>query len=167
MKAVASILNQVSDWLEKLIVFMTWLAVCGLAVVLVANVLMRYFFNFPLVGADELALFLLVWVTFLGTCLSIKRNDMVAVTFLLDKLYRAKKPVLFLIQGLIFAFCLVLLFYGCLWIVSDTTVNGKSAGLQIPLWVPYMIFPFSMICMCIFTLRNLFQLLLADGEKGR
>lgn len=153
-------LDKLSDGLEYLLKILMILSVALMAIVLLIGVLSRYVLPSPIVGTDELAMFLLVWVTFIGASIGIKNNDMVAVTIIVDRLARFKKVILILVQILVLAFSITFLIYGYNWVFSDSMLNKSSPALQIPLWIVYTIFPFTMLTTIIFSIRNIVQLLL-------
>lgn len=55
-----------------------------LCVVVLLQVLFRYILNYPLAWTDEAARFLLIWVTFLGGAIAIKRKE----NFLIDIVFK-------------------------------------------------------------------------------
>lgn len=149
-----NILDLILGVFTKVIEFFIMISVGATGIILIANVIARYVLQKSIVGADEIALLLLVWITFLGACLQIRKRDMVAVTFLLDKLpprlYRAMQ---ILIQICILFFSIWFLYVGFEWLMSSSST--KSAALRLPLWIPNAIFPISMFVIIVFTLDNI------------
>ncbi|WP_251978641.1 TRAP transporter small permease [Salinicola avicenniae] len=62
------------------------LALFGLFVVAIANVIMRYLFASPLAWSEEILQLLLVWATFLGASALVRRNEHVLIGLLGDRL---------------------------------------------------------------------------------
>src|SRR5690606_38783029 len=119
-------------------------------------VICRYIFKYPLPWADELALFMLLWSTFLGASLSIKKSEMIAATFLLDRL-QGKGRLLadITIQILVLVLTIILLVYGFKWIMAPNTVSATSSALRIPMWIPYLIFPITMAFITVFSFEKI------------
>jgi len=151
-------LDKFCDWLESLLKALLMISVALLAAVLLIGVASRYVLPTPVVGMDEAAMFLLVWVTFLGTSIGIKKNDMVAVTVFVERLGTLKKVLQFVVQVLALLFSILFLYYGYKWTFAPSTLNTSSVSLQIPLWLVYVIFPFSMLTTAIFALHNILLL---------
>ncbi|MCP5120235.1 MAG: TRAP transporter small permease [bacterium] len=65
-----------------------FLSVCLLLVfvLIVALVGLRYIFNTGVVGANEAATILFVYITAIGSAIAVGRSEHIAVTFLVDKL---------------------------------------------------------------------------------
>lgn len=62
------------------------LAMFALFLVATANIFMRYLFSAPLAWSEEVLQLLLVWATFLGTSALVRRNELVFISLLTDKL---------------------------------------------------------------------------------
>ena len=151
-------IGHVSDYLEKLIIFIVQISVGVLILDLNLAVIFRLF-KIQLVGTSEIALFLLAWITFLGAAISIKQGSMVAITFILDKLKgNVSTAVQIIIQLFVLLFSSTLFYYGFNWVTAPNVQNTLSSALQIPMWVPYSIIPLSMFLTIIFCLNNIVQI---------
>ncbi|WP_100407021.1 TRAP transporter small permease [Bacillus solitudinis] len=148
-------LGKISCFFERIIMYLCMMTVGTLCLDLILAVFSRYLFQKPIIVADELALLLLANVTFLGASLSVKRNEMVAVTILIERLGRFYWIAQAFIQALILLFSLLLLMYAYVWITSPNVINNTTAALGLPMWIPYLVFPFSMFTTCIFCLNNI------------
>ena len=158
--AKIGIFGKICNILERFVEFVAMISVGAMGLILILAVLFRYVFKSPLTGAEEVAMFLLAWLTFLGASIAIRRNEMVAVTFVLDVLPNGiKKSASILIQILIIGFSVILFYYGYTWLFSSNVMNATSAALRIPMWLPNLMFPLSMLIMTIFCLDNIRNLL--------
>lgn len=141
--------------LETVVKGITIVIVAVTAIILILAVIAR-FLKIPFVGADELALFLLIWITFLGTALSLRNNQLVAVTFLIEKFKPSiRKVVSIMIQVIVCLFSILFLYYSYLWILSPSVANTSSAALKISYWIPYSIIPISSFVFVIFCIDNI------------
>ncbi|PLS18534.1 hypothetical protein CVD28_05185 [Bacillus sp. M6-12] len=157
----SGVLNKINKGLEQFVKSLIVISVGAMSLVLVIAVICRYILKSPLVGADELAILLLSWITFLGASLAIRRNEMVSVTILTDIFPKEiRKAVVIIVQILIITFSIIMLFYGYIWINSTNVLAATSSALHIPMWVPYSIFPFSMLVITIFSLENIKNLII-------
>ena len=60
------------------------LILSAMSVIIFANVALRYTTNFSIVWAEEVARYLMVWMTFLGAGLALRAGSLVAITNLHD-----------------------------------------------------------------------------------
>lgn len=156
---ILSFTNTVNNQLGKILNILCILSMGSLTIVMILNVLFRYFISYSLVWADEAVLYLFAWTSFLGACLGVQRNNMAAVRMLVD---RFSGNVLMLIniviQLLIVAFGALLTFYSYIWWMSPSTVNTTSPTIGLPMWIPTMILPISMGIITLFALTNIIKL---------
>ncbi|MFB4162418.1 TRAP transporter small permease [Alteribacillus sp. JSM 102045] len=159
--------------LTKMVEIVCMMSVGAIAIITILAFISRYILQQPLVGTDELALFLLMWITFLGASLSIRRNDMVALSLFKDKLNSKNNLILqMILQSIIFCFSILGFWVGWLWLTSSSIWEAASASLEFPLWIPSAIFPFTMLIMAIFTLENILNHMKRlkkinnEGEEG-
>lgn len=81
-----SSLIRVLDRLMRLDEVLASAALFGLFLVAVANVFMRYLFASPLAWSEEVLQLLLVWATFLGASALVRRNELVLIGLLSERL---------------------------------------------------------------------------------
>ena len=90
--------------------------------------------------AEELARYLLVWVTMLGSAAGISRGEHITVTVLTDRLSeRGRRIVMAARDAVLVATCGVLVWYG----VAYAQLNGaqESAAIEMPMTIPYLAVP--------------------------
>ncbi|GAB7386416.1 hypothetical protein BSNK01_02510 [Bacillaceae bacterium] len=133
---------------------------------IVAGVIFRYFLDAPLSWSDELAIFSLVWVTFIGGSMSIKRQQAAAVTFLMERLSGTARRVLLAIGGFsVVAFCLYAFYLAATWLSSPSIWFEKSDAMFIPMFYPYLCIPLGLLGMFIHSVDQLLHILFrTDGE---
>ncbi|GAB7054419.1 MULTISPECIES: TRAP transporter small permease [Paenibacillus] len=163
-----NIISTIANIIDRLLI---WVSV-AIGVVLTFNmivaVMFRYVLNHPIFWADELSLYLFCWITFLGASLGVKRADMAAVTFLIDRL----SPKFRLITDIFIHLCTLLFaavigYYSILWVKSPSVVNQLSATIPINLWILYSVVPISMLCIIVFTIDHINKLVSAYIFRAR
>jgi TRAP-type C4-dicarboxylate transport system permease small subunit len=95
-KKLGKILDRILDFFSFLvcaIIVVITLAVC-------VNVIMRYVFNRPIIGVEEITEQLLLFITFLGTAWLLKNEGHVTVDFVVIKLSPRTQAVLSIISSL-------------------------------------------------------------------
>lgn len=118
-------IERVELWLAKLCLLAT-MAVVGLQVVF------RYGFNRPLSWPEELAGFLLVWLTFLVADILVKRKGHVEVEYFADKLSPRVQAIVGLLVNLYIIVFLVFLVVTSLRVAALQLDHGVGAALRIP-----------------------------------
>lgn len=109
------------------------------------QVVSRYVFQSPSSFTDELSRYMLIWVGMLGAAYVAGKHEHLAIDILLTKLSgKAQDYLMILIHACILTFALVVMFIGGSNLVYLTLIlEQKSATLQIPMAVIYVIIPIS------------------------
>ena len=113
-----------------------------ISVVLVLQVFMRYFVNSPLVWAEELARYLLVWCTMIGTSLAVRESRHIVVDFA-PVLFGPRSIGLFRLISMtgIIVFGIVVIVYSLPFVERVQQMNQLSPSLEIPIWWVYLALP--------------------------
>ncbi|MBF9052297.1 TRAP transporter small permease subunit [Roseobacter sp. HKCCD9010] len=82
-------------------------------VVLIAQILSRHFFPYPLAWSEEAARFLFLWIVFLGAAYLVRLNGHIAITLLTSRLPTPLRNVTYLMmQSMVLVFAAVVCWYG-------------------------------------------------------
>ncbi|SFV30700.1 TRAP-type C4-dicarboxylate transport system, small permease component [Devosia crocina] len=113
-----------------------------ISVVLVVQVFMRYFVNSPLVWAEELARYLLVWCTMIGTSLAVRESRHIVVDFA-PVLFGPRSVGIFRLISMagIIVFSIVVIYYSVPFVQRVQQMNQLSPSLEIPMWWVYLALP--------------------------
>jgi len=107
---------------QLLIVFFTSL--------LLVNVIGRYAFNRPFYFAEELAVYILIWMAFLAISVTIARNEMIRLTFLVDLLSpRLRRIIDIVVETLLLVMLVAIAVAAFRWIVSPAVVYSRALTL--------------------------------------
>lgn len=115
-------------------------AVCGLLIamttVVFSQVVARYVFEAPLSWSEELARFLLMWLSMLSAAYAFKTKSHFALRVVVGKLSKSAQRIMALfVHGVVAIFFAILLYFS---IVFVNGVEGHIApALQIPMQIPY------------------------------
>jgi TRAP-type C4-dicarboxylate transport system permease small subunit len=134
--------GKLSDLVFIIEKFLVSILVSLMFISLTLSVIYRYFLNHPLNWTDEMAIFSLVWATFLGGSMGIKRQQAAAVTILMDKIGGRTHRILISIGFFIaFLFSILILIIAFQWVLSPNIAVQKSASMQLPMIYPYLSVP--------------------------
>jgi TRAP-type C4-dicarboxylate transport system permease small subunit len=134
---------------------------CVLVIDVLWQVFSRYILNSPSSFTDELAGYLLIWVSLLGAAYVVGKKEHLAIDLLLQKSPPARKRVLeIIIRALILAFALTVLVIGGTWLVYTRFYLGvTSAALQLPLGYVYIALPLSGLIIIFYTVHHIIDII--------
>ncbi len=120
------------------------IAVVIMAAVTTTDVFLRYFFGKPLLVADDIGVYCMIFVTFVGAALTLKMKRHIMVDMFYKMLPRRAQQWLDVVTT--FAGCFViwvLTWYTFVWVRYTYESGYTSSGiLQTPMWMPMSIIPF-------------------------
>ena len=106
-------------------------ALAVMAIIVLANVLTRYLSNYSIPWSEELARYLMIWLTFLGIGPVLRLGGHVAIDTLQDSLRPSTARVLrLLIVAAVAVFCAVLAYFGSVYV--GRTWMQATAVMEIP-----------------------------------
>ncbi|ANQ85599.1 TRAP transporter small permease [Azoarcus olearius] len=120
----------------------------ALTAIMIAQVILRYFFNSPLFWAEEIAVQLLVFITLIGLSLLVHAGHLVTIDFLSRALGDTGRGVLAIVLGL--GFLVLLTFVAKLgwdWVMRPDVRMELGATTQLPRWYNYSLLPGAMLAM--------------------
>ena len=152
----------VDKMLEKLLILLMSILVIDV----LWQVTSRYILSSPSSFTDELAGFLLIWVSLFGAAYVTGRKEHLAIDLLLQKSSPENKIRLELfIHIVIFLFSFFVLVIGGIWLVySRFILSVKSAALQLPLGYVYIVLPVSGLIILFYSIDNSMKLLKSNSN---
>ncbi|MCM3411859.1 TRAP transporter small permease [Metabacillus litoralis] len=157
-----NIVKRISDAVFTIEKYLVIVLMTIMLVSLVAGVTYRYFLNSPLSWPEELAIIMLVWVTFVGGSMSIKRQQAAAVSILLDRLQPKLRKILLIIGfSLIIAFCGYLIYLCINWVSAPSVFMQKLPSLGVAMFYPYLAIPIGFIGMGIHSICLLIEVVVS------
>lgn len=143
---------------------LTWLCIINitlLALIVLLQVVTR-FFNYSIVGTDEISRLLIVWLTFLGTSLAFHEKMHLAVNFFLKKANAGYRTILHgVVNTLMTVFFAIIVIYGFKF--SFDAMQYTSSALQLPMGIFYLALPVGGVFSLYFILTS-FTASLTDDE---
>ena len=159
MHVIDRISASINRWIEYLL-FGFGLSMAG---VVAMQVFFRYVLNQSLFWSEELARFLLVWLTFLGATVAYRRRAHPGVDMIYAKMPQpARKACRLLTHLAALALFGVMIVYGCQF--AHFIRLQISPALQLPKWIILSIIPASGAVFMIHGLAFLFKDLCGDDR---
>lgn len=134
-------LKKTTRWITKALELFCLISMLGLAAIVTLQIVSRWM-HISLPWTEELARFLLVWLTFLGCTLAIYRKSHLSVNFLVEMMPKKLQKVCNLFTRLVMVvFFTLLVFYG--FRLSAVSMQNMSTSLNWPMGIVYAVLPFS------------------------
>lgn len=157
---------KILKWLEKLeesaaaILFLTAI------LIMLYGVFMRYVLNSPQFGLLEVVRILLPWAIFIGFGRALKENHHIAVDVVYDKFPFPIKRVLAVISNLFgVGFSIFMIISGMQTVMSEYKTGYVTVALGIPIWIEYIVLPFSMVMFGIYFVFKTYKAIIGDKEE--
>ena len=122
--------------------FLLGILLASASLVLFANVVARYVFNWGFPWAEELVRYEIVWMVFLGGSAAARQGLHIGVDIVVKFAPRPlRKTTEALINLISLVFCLLVLFYGAKLIIQTRMFGQVSPALQVPMWLVQLAIP--------------------------
>lgn len=143
----------------------------SITAIMMAQVVLRYFFSAPLFWAEEISVQLLVFASAFGLSLLTRRGDLVSIDFLPRALSPRVRHALMAALGLLMLAMLVfVVVLAWSWISRPEVRLELSATTQLPRWYSYAVLPAGLACMALHqsaaVLRHLHALVRPAGDDA-
>jgi TRAP-type C4-dicarboxylate transport system permease small subunit len=137
------------------------LCIAGLTGITILQVILRYVFNSPLMWAEELCRYLMIWGVMLGATVLMDGSRHMRIDFFIELLHaNARKIVLVIIEILVFALAVLLSVQGIQYAGELSKV--VTPALKIPKSFVVVSIPVCTLTWCLFTVNNIVDLI---GKK--
>ncbi len=142
MPTVIERLEDVNDQIDCLVKWIIIATMVIIPVVMTLQVIMRYFFNYPLPWPEEGVRFSFVWLVFMSACAALRRGELVALDFVIQRV----KPSLAFALMVVGRLSILVFLAFAIYSGSDMTAHVLGRGtnspvLQIPVWIVYISLP--------------------------
>lgn len=123
-----------------------------------AQIISRYFLQYPLVWSEELSLLLMVWITFLGSVLILERQEHISIDALVEYFSESVQDTVRVIGYLLVLIFNAVLTYGGFLMVS-TTKESITSALKISVAWQYGGILVGGLCLTLVSLEQLIKAL--------
>ena len=131
------------------------LFLAALAILVFLQVLFRYVLNLPLFWTEEAARYCLVWASFLGAGVAVKRGQHIAVTYLVDHMPPSIRTGVVRVSQVSVAAIVAVMLWGGIQLVQVTRMQ-LSPALRIPMAYPYLAVPLGSAFMLMHIIAGFF-----------
>lgn len=151
-------LKNVLKNLDRIEEFFISTSLLFVTLLLFVNVLTRYCFGYSMKFAEELTRYLLIWITFIGSSVCVRKQKHVGIDILLIKCPIGMKWVVkLIIEVICLLFSFILTFYG--WKITSSVILSKqlSPAMMLPMYLAYISIPVGGFLMCLRYFQIVFE----------
>lgn len=129
-------LSSVSGWLSGI-------GVVVMAVVITVDIFLRYFLSKPLLFSNEVSVYCMVYVTFVGAALTMKKRGHISVDLLYRHLPRKIQLWLDVVTTITGTVVICIIAWESVgWVLYTYNTGFQSPGvLETPMWIPMSVVP--------------------------
>ncbi|MDE2731469.1 MAG: TRAP transporter small permease [Bacteroidota bacterium] len=124
------------------------------------QVITRYLLNSPSSYTEELATYLLIWISLLGAAYALRVRAHLGIDILVRQMGpQRRRQMRFAAYLVVILFALVALVFGGSWLVYVTLdLNQLSAAFQVPIGYVYLVLPISGLLMTHYSVIAMLEL---------
>ena len=158
IKLSGVVMDKVGYKLVSGLKYLTAVLLTVMAVLVMGNVVMRYFFNSSVTWAEEVSRFVFVWLVFIGSIVAFNDNEHLGVDTLVNKLSAKGKKVLYIINCFVIFSTAALTLHGS---IALTMLNFdlSSPAIGLPYAYVYSSGIIFAVGMGLIIAKNLYKLL--------
>jgi TRAP-type C4-dicarboxylate transport system permease small subunit len=136
-------------------IFITYLLIL-MSTVIFIQIIMRYVFNNSLSWSEELAAFMMMWMTWVGASYGVKQNVHLRVTIFVDMLKgRARDLAYIIIDVAWMVFSIYMVVMGLRVVKMSYAGYRVSPALQVPMYLIYSSVVVGCVLMCLSLITSL------------
>lgn len=134
------------------------------AALLFVNVVLRYVFLAPISWAEEVTIYLMIWIVFIGSSAIVRQRAHLAIDLVLNMLNpKGRRALMFVAVAATLLFFCVFIYYSGMHTLRIFSSGQVTPNLQAPMWLTYLAMPVGGSLMLLRSMQVLF-LLFADDD---
>lgn len=139
---------KIDVFVEKLQVLICFFLFLGIVILGSIAVFSRFVFNLSIVWAEEMMRFACIWLVFIGSALTVRKDGHVSIDILHESLAHVPKiqTIVYVISRLVSVVFLICLFPAAMTLIQKTG-NSMAASLPLSFSVVYAAVPIGIILM--------------------
>jgi len=140
MKKVTYGYLKFTEYVNKISIFLVFLALAIMTLVIFWQVIARFLLGGAFAWGEELSRFLMIFMVIVGAAVALRTNSLISVDILLERATgKFKKTLIVVIHIATIVFCIVVIYYGTL--LAQNFSIQKAPSLQVSMSYIYMFLP--------------------------
>jgi TRAP-type C4-dicarboxylate transport system permease small subunit len=152
-------IDQLSYQADRLARFLVALMMAVMSSIVLFGVFNRFIFKIPISWTEEIAKYLLIWISMLGSAVALRIGAHVGVGLIVTKLKKSSRNIVSWVNQLtIVGFVVILIYLGMKVSLKELHTFGYST--RIPMFWPYLAIPvgcFMNLIQLLYILKMLFK----------
>jgi C4-dicarboxylate transporter DctQ subunit len=135
---------------------------------LFVNVVLRYWFLAPISWAEELTLYAMVWIVFVGSSVAIRTRGHIAIDLLpLALSPPGRRRLAILVTFAVLVFLAVFFYYSGQHTLRVRSIGQVTPVMQAPMWLAYLAMPAGSALMFLRACQLLWRLVRERANDGK
>ncbi|MBQ1421368.1 MAG: TRAP transporter small permease [Firmicutes bacterium] len=156
-------MEKISNVITNILRVVCGLVLAALVIIITIEVVSRWM-SIAMPWTDELARYLLIWMTFLGCSLALASGTHLSVDFIVKMFPKnGQKALNIITRVLIIVFFGIIMIYGTK--LSIAAINTKSTALHWSMGIVYSILPLSGLLSVFYAVMDIIHILKGDGKE--
>jgi len=151
------IITNVADFADRITKIMVVLLLAALVGIITWEVICRYVLKIPMVWAEQLASYTMVWLAFMSAAIALRQGAHIGMTLLSSRFSGWVKKLVTNLSHLLILFFLVFLVWWGIVHVADVSSQRSPVVFNISMMWPYLAVPSGAILMIIQELKVIFD----------
>lgn len=157
---------KLGQFVDKVARGLTQLCVAIMVVAVVLQVIWRYFLGNPIIWAEELARYALVWMTFIGAAVALRAGQLACMDLVVNLFpVKIKRAIITVANLASFILLLLLLYYSVILVGEPSVVAQRSPAMRITMSYIYLAIPIGLGLMVTQSLLQLFSGIIGKGSE--
>lgn len=149
-----SLLKRLLDIFDRIALWGVVALMAFMSIITFLAVIFRFLLHSPLTWSEEAARYMMVWVTYLGAGIAVKKGRHIGVTMFISRIpLSLRGPLLVLAEVIVMVFLILLVYQGVNLLLTLKTQISPAMGL--PMIIPYFAIPFGCLYMFLHILERL------------
>lgn len=166
MQKIICGLDAFNNVMVKFMKFIVSICIAAQIIIIFCGVVWRYFLNSPLIWVDELAALLLVIIAFLGSYVALAERKLARIELFIGMFKGKSKKLMYIVSELLsLAMLIIVVKYGYALFLLPTSLNQKTPGMFIPLWIFYGLIPLMFALCSLASVGNVLHYILDKEEN--
>jgi TRAP-type transport system small permease protein len=156
-------IEKLNDILDRVVFCMLVLLMCGMIIIVFGQVVGRFVFNYSPAWMEEMSRFLLIWASFIGAALMLRKSGHINVSVLRNVFPFHIRRVITIFDYLILPlFFAILSYYGFRLAIRYIPRISETMGFSMS--YVYAVFPIAFALMFLYAFEELVRLIVAPQK---
>lgn len=145
------------------------ISLTAMFIVVLINVFMRYVVKLPFTIGEELARYLMIWATYIGVSMGVRRRAHLGVTAFVDRFpVKAQKPVSIIADLVTLGVFIALLVVSIQFILLTKTTGQTTPAMKIPFYIIYSVLPIGFAFSAVRVIQNMiYDYIIKENTEDR